>query len=274
MAPRPNDAEGLEGGPCGHIRLFSGEGSLLSLSSARVRVSRHTASLCFALDEPPLRLRFAGGELQCRAVALRPFHECEFACDQAFACVDLLPTHPRYRIFTTGGPALELPEPADALLASLREFHAGGMTACAAYGVFGQAIAFAQPWLPAVPPADRRVLDALWELYRQPTLALASVAARLGLSADRLSHLFAREMGFTLRRYVQALKVVTAGRYYGSGKSLTEIAVAAGFADLAHFSKVWRRCYGTPPAFYFQSGALRAWPPEPCTSVLWDPPRS
>lgn len=35
------------------------------------------------------------------------------------------------------------------------------------------------------------------------------------------------------------------------GRPLTEVAQMAGFADSAHFAKVWTRCYGAPPSVYF-----------------------
>jgi AraC-like DNA-binding protein len=43
--------------------------------------------------------------------------------------------------------------------------------------------------------------------------------------------------------------------FFGSGRALTEIALASGFTDSAHLAKVWMRCYGASPSRHF--GALR-----------------
>lgn len=253
-------------GMFGQLRIYRDEGCLFSLSSIAVPVERHAASVCFALGREPLELRCGGETVRGTVIAVEPFCELEFdSGGEAFAMVDVLPMQAVYRAFRGLGSSGVLGLPADAavsLIAGLREFHRGGMPAAPAYRLFRHAIDLAASRLPTPPAADARVVRAVWRLYRDPTAAPEAVAAELGLSLDRLSHLFALDMGFPLRRYVQAAKVVAAGRYVGSGKSLTEIAVAAGFADLAHFSKVWRRCYGMSPAFCFQSGAMHAGPPE------------
>jgi AraC family transcriptional regulator of arabinose operon len=262
--------------PSGHVRVFRDQGCLISMSHVRVHVERYAACVCFALGDGPLRLRHAGGVLDCGIVALRPYFEGEFdSSGEAFACIDVLPTHEAYRAFglIDGAGVLALPRAGhDALIAQLREFHRGDMAAADAYRLFRRGVNLATSRLPEAPPADPRVTRALWRLHAAPGLPLEALARELGLSLDRLSHLFALDMGFPLRRYVQAAKVVAAGRYFGSGKSLTEIAVAAGFTDLAHFSRVWRRSYGMPPAFYFRSGAVRAWSSHGPPKVLWQPP--
>jgi AraC-like DNA-binding protein len=268
----------LGGGPdaCGHVRIFKNEGCLLSLSPVRSCAARHAASVFFALGDAPFRLRVGSCTVTAAIAVVAPFREHEFdSAGGPAACIDVLPMQSMFHVFAGIGAPGVVAVPCDGhapILDSLREFHRGAMAGAEAYRLFRRGINLAVSRLPDVPPPDPRAAAALRRLYERPALSLESLAADLQLSPDRLSRLFAREMGFTLRRYVQALKVVAAGRYYGSGKSLTEIAIAAGFSDLAHFSKVWRRSYGVSPAYYFQSGAIRAWPADAEPTVLWEPP--
>ncbi|MEI9850591.1 MAG: AraC family transcriptional regulator [Sphingomonas sp.] len=66
------------------------------------------------------------------------------------------------------------------------------------------------------------------------------------LSPSRLRHLFVEQTGLAFKTYVQWLRMVRALQAYSEGCSLTEAAHAAGFSDSAHFSRVFRRTFGTP----------------------------
>jgi AraC family transcriptional regulator len=78
------------------------------------------------------------------------------------------------------------------------------------------------------------------------------VAARVGVHPFHLSKVFRRFRRQTMGDYVQRLRVQYACRLLTSGEtSLAEVALAAGFADQSHFTRVCRRLTGTTP------GALR-----------------
>lgn len=47
------------------------------------------------------------------------------------------------------------------------------------------------------------------------------------------------------------MKIQRAAGFYGSGRSMSDVALIAGFTDSAHLAKVWRRCYGDSPSRYF-----------------------
>ena len=63
---------------------------------------------------------------------------------------------------------------------------------------------------------------------------------------SRLRHLFVEQTGLAFKTYVLWLRLVRALRSYAEGCSLTEAAHAAGFADSAHFSRVFKRTFGLP----------------------------
>lgn len=107
--------------------------------------------------------------------------------------------------------------------------------------------------LAAVPPSgfgDRRI-DAIIRFVaenidRPLTLDLAARAAGVHLSSSRLRHLFVEQTGLAFRTYQLWLRLVRAVDIYSEGATLTQAAHAAGFADSAHFSRTFRRTFGSP----------------------------
>jgi AraC-like DNA-binding protein len=79
-------------------------------------------------------------------------------------------------------------------------------------------------------------------------LSLAGAARGVGvhLSPSRLRHLFVEQTGLAFKTYLLWLRLVRALQVYAEGRSLTQAAHAAGFADSAHFSRVFRRTFGLP----------------------------
>lgn len=93
---------------------------------------------------------------------------------------------------------------------------------------------------------DPRVLETIDQLHRAPqhTHALGGVAATHGLSPSRLMHLFAEHLNTPFRRYRTWCRLQAAMREAGTGVSLTQAALAAGFSDSQHFSREFKRAFG------------------------------
>ena len=91
----------------------------------------------------------------------------------------------------------------------------------------------------------QRIIDFAAANLDQP-LTLKSASASVYLSGDRLRHLFVEQTGLAFRTYVLWLRLVRAVHIYAEGATLTEAAHAAGFADSAHFSRVFKRTFGLP----------------------------
>lgn len=72
----------------------------------------------------------------------------------------------------------------------------------------------------------------------------AAVAADLALSESRFLHLFRREMGIAWRPYLLWRRIMCAVGALLLGRSATEAAHLAGFADSAHLSRTFRRSFG------------------------------
>ena len=96
-------------------------------------------------------------------------------------------------------------------------------------------------------PRIARGLAFIRERLRGP-ISLADVAAASALSAGRFRHLFVRETGVAFRPYVLWLRLNVAIECSMRGRSWTEAAHEAGFADSAHLSRTFRRMFGINPA--------------------------
>ena len=76
----------------------------------------------------------------------------------------------------------------------------------------------------------------------------AELAARVGLSASRFTHLFTEQVGIPLRRYVLWSRLRVAITLVQGGDDLTGAAHGAGFADSAHLTRTTREMFGLPPS--------------------------
>jgi AraC family transcriptional regulator len=95
-----------------------------------------------------------------------------------------------------------------------------------------------------------RVRDALHDRFdRPPRLEELSVLA--GVSVSHLTHAFRRQFGVTPGEYVRRVRVQWAGdELVRTSRSLSEIALAAGYCDQSHFTRDIRRSFGVTPAEY------------------------
>ena len=103
----------------------------------------------------------------------------------------------------------------------------------------------------AEPPApDVRVRTSIaWASERlDRRISVSEAANQVGLSVDRMSHLFVEQTGLPFRTYLLWLRLSKAVEAYAAGASLTQAAHEAGFADSAHFSRTFRRMFGVAAA--------------------------
>ncbi|MGW5439601.1 helix-turn-helix transcriptional regulator [Nocardia asteroides] len=97
-------------------------------------------------------------------------------------------------------------------------------------------------------PAVVAAVAALPALVARGPVRTGEVAARVGLSASRLTHLFTAQVGLPLRRYILWLRLMSAVELARAGHDLTTIAHTAGFADSAHLTRTCREIFGLPPS--------------------------
>jgi AraC-like DNA-binding protein len=78
-------------------------------------------------------------------------------------------------------------------------------------------------------------------------MRLRDLAAEACISEGRLVHLFKQQIGIPIRSYILWTRLIHAVYSVVNGASMTEAAHRSGFADSAHFSRVFLRMLGVPP---------------------------
>jgi AraC-like DNA-binding protein len=84
--------------------------------------------------------------------------------------------------------------------------------------------------------------------------SLAALSMVAGLSPSRFTHVFTESMGTPLRPFMRWLRLRRAARELVSGRSATDAAHVAGFADAAHLTRTFRRMLGGTPRLLIQRG--------------------
>lgn len=96
----------------------------------------------------------------------------------------------------------------------------------------------------------RRALAVIHARYAEP-ITREQLALLLGVSADHLTASFRQEMGVTPIVYLTRYRIARARALLETtARSVTEIALAVGFTDLAHFSRTFHREVGVTPNAY------------------------
>lgn len=84
-------------------------------------------------------------------------------------------------------------------------------------------------------------------------LSIASLAADVHLSESRLVKLFREQIGVPITKHRIRYRVFVGIVHLAVGHSVTEAALAAGFASTAHFSKCFKATVGIQPSATFLS---------------------
>lgn len=140
--------------------------------------------------------------------------------------------------------------PSSRVLAAAAAVHRSGSAAAASdfcAAVFGEPGA---SW----PAPDARVVAAQRFIATRldRSLRLAEIAREVHLSPSRLTHVFREGTGVPVRRYIQWCRLRAAVDAALRGRSLTEAAHEAGFADAAHLSRTFRAMFGISPSAFTQ----------------------
>ncbi|CAA0092928.1 HTH-type transcriptional activator RhaS [Starkeya nomas] len=94
----------------------------------------------------------------------------------------------------------------------------------------------------------RRVIDYI-DAHCADAIRLEELAQLVGLSSSYFSHAFKAATGVPPHQWQTDARLKRAQRLLlDTGMSLTEVAVATGFCDQAHFTRVFRQNLGAPPA--------------------------
>lgn len=116
-------------------------------------------------------------------------------------------------------------------------------------------LARSSPFLPAenasinneLPLPLQNALIALHRAYNKP-ITLNQLAGYCGVTPEYLCRLFRRYLGITPWQYLERLRLRVAHYLLQeAGLSVADVAFLAGFNDLRHFQRLFKRAYGKTP---------------------------
>jgi AraC-like DNA-binding protein len=111
----------------------------------------------------------------------------------------------------------------------------------------------------AAAPAERPAPEwlerarAIFHARYAGRISLARVAAEVRVHPVQLARAFRKCYRCSTGEYVRRLRVEYSARQLASRRPLAEIALAAGFADQSHFTRIFKRHTGMTPAEFRQS---------------------
>lgn len=97
-------------------------------------------------------------------------------------------------------------------------------------------------------PPDRMVEVAVRVLRaRRGRVQIQSLAQQIGVSQERFEKRFRREVGTSPKQYCSLLRLRFAVSTYRSARTLTDLALEAGYYDQSHFIREFRSVTGESP---------------------------
>lgn len=82
---------------------------------------------------------------------------------------------------------------------------------------------------------------------RQGKVAIGGLAQQIGVSQERFEKRFRREVGTSPKQYCSLLRLRFALKIFRPGRTLTDIALDAGYYDQSHFIREFRAVTGESP---------------------------
>ncbi|MFD7654931.1 AraC family transcriptional regulator [Actinosynnema sp. NPDC059797] len=161
---------------------------------------------------------------------------------------DLLPRPPLFR-----DPVFHAPALADALRdlhAALREGTALARDEHLVRTVHAMAAHVAPLRLPREPDGDPAAARDVLEAHCADDVPVEALTGATGLSRFALYRAFRSRYGLSPSEYQRQRRLREARALLSAGVPPAEVAVATGFADQAHLTRWFRRCYGITPAVY------------------------
>jgi AraC-like DNA-binding protein len=235
--------------PSGRFHVLR-DGFLYTGRLADVATQRNSMVVYLALSDEDFSLHTRTQSLSNAGAGLVPYGYKRIVGGHAsIAVLDVCPTHYAFRALSRAG-AIPQAWPRShfaSVVEPLRRFNSGGMHGDEIGRLYDEFLNLAMQRVPPLRPLDPRVREVMRILREQPRLSTAELSDRVGMSVDWLRHLFVTEAGISLRRYDLTLKLQEAAAYLRHGLKLTDVAARAGFADLAHFSKLWKSHFGFTP---------------------------
>ncbi|MBL8947180.1 MAG: helix-turn-helix domain-containing protein [Myxococcales bacterium] len=146
----------------------------------------------------------------------------------------------RAGVLTLGGAAV------DGCVSDVERLWSAGAQRCNVDELVHRVVSTLAPGGAPAPDIDPRIraVVGLLESETGGDRKVPDLAGSVGLSPDRLRHLFKEQLGIPIRSYKSWARVRHAAQLLAEGGSLTQVAHEANFADAAHLSRSFRGMFG------------------------------
>jgi|GEM_PF-705678 len=136
------------------------------------------------------------------------------------------------------------------IMAGFESLYAAKMPPAEVSELFRQAATILGASVPKKVRIDGRIetVIRLVDDIRFEEVSLEALAGQVHLSPSRLRHLFKEEMGCTLSHYIRWANVWKAVEIWSESGTLSSVAEAIGFYDLAHLNRAFTEVFGINPS--------------------------
>jgi AraC-like DNA-binding protein len=98
--------------------------------------------------------------------------------------------------------------------------------------------------------ARMRAVEAYLRVHSAEAVSLTRLAEVAGLSSFYFIRVFRAAFGVTPHTYLTRLRLERARMLLRTAMPIAQAAVAAGFSDQSHLTRLFKRVYGTTPGVY------------------------
>jgi AraC-like DNA-binding protein len=266
--------------PKDHLYLLTHGVIYTSSSVATKATSRSSGCILLTAQRDPFEVTFGEQTSQHTALAVRPLQERGLRAENCqLVSIQVHPTHREYRRFRAiASPGCQqLDRDAYAAVDDLlQSAYQGQLGIRQAHELLEKVIAITVRYLPHVRTRDPRSEVIHKMLQEKWNCQLSELAGALGISQDRMSHVFTKVVGLPWRSFQLWQKVSAVGSALGSGRRLAEIASSAGFSDAAHLSNTWHQAFGAAPSRFFNHDVVQVHyglQPEVALQTAAQPPK-
>lgn len=168
----------------------------------------------------------------------------------------------QFRALDPPGAMALPPEPFVSFGEAIASAYRGALGIREVEAIFKEVLSLVRDELPPIGTPDPRLRAVLAHLNEHPEASAAELAAVAGCSAAWLARRFSSDMGISLRDYVGWLKQRAVFAALFSRRSITELALDAGFAGASQLASAYQRWYGRTPSASRDPGKVRVFLPE------------
>ena len=226
-----------------------------ALHAVSAETVRHPGVLLLTADGSPVEVTLRDGRcFRASALAIAPRTARRLRADnRPLVSLNVLPSSRWFHVLRALRGRQEVAildrdgfAPFDGALARLLS---GEASLDLAESVFEEAMSETHRQLPTTTAADPIALDLLARLDIDPHLTIDDLALACGRPAAWVQRLLSFELDMSMRDYQNWLKQRRVFELLYTRRSLTQVALEAGFGDSPQFSRTFQRWYGQSPSY-------------------------